>query len=233
VRKKLLHVEDDPTLQLLVQEALPDFDVSSAATLADARQYLPNLGIYSCLLLDLDLPDGSGIDLLSEVNFDPGTAKLPILIVSSSSVVQKKVMAFQLGAEDYIVKPFDALELRARVTAKVERFRKEAQASAKIAVADIVIDTDRLKVFRNNNGSTLELDLTPIELKLLRCLSSHMERVYTREELIEVAWGSTHISDRTVDSHLAHLRKKLQDSQLRIEAVKGIGYRAHIHSLSS
>lgn len=225
MKKRVLCIEDDPTMQTLVEVALPDFDVLAADTLKAAREALSR-GDFCALVVDIQLPDGDGLRFLTELNQNEKWRKVPVLVLSDHSDISKKVMAFSFGAEDFIGKPFDPVELNARLSAKVRKFQQDKEDSSSRKVGDLLIDFDRQKVFRIQQGQEKDVGLTGIELKILSLLTKRLEQVYSREQIMNQVWGETFITDRTVDSHVAHLRQKIADSKVAVDTVKNFGYRA-------
>lgn len=179
------------------------------------------------ILLDLRLPDINGIDLCRQLRAEG--RRLPILMLTARDEALDKVLGLELGADDYVVKPFDLRELIARIRALLRRAYGElAQAarSEKIAFGEVEVDLEQLRVTRRGQP----VFLTPTEFRLLRYLASHPNRPFSREALIEAVWGyAAGIgSSRTVDVHIRHLREKLEDDPAEprwIVTVRGVGYR--------
>lgn len=227
MRPKVLCIEDDLTIQALVAASLPDYDVITARTLKDATAAMGQ-NQFSALLVDIQLPDGDGLRFIGELAHSKATKDVPALVLSNHDVISNKVMAFSLGAEDFIGKPFDPIELRARVSAKIRRRESEREVLNVRRLADIVIDLDRQKCVQIKGSQENDLGLTGLELKILLLLTRRMEQVFSRDQIIDDVWGQTHITDRTVDSHVAHLRQKLKSTQVHLETVKNIGYRVTV-----
>lgn len=227
--ERILCVEDDLTTQVLVGESLRDYNVVRAGTIFEARKQL-QVGEVAAILIDIQLPDGDGIQFLGELVRDQRYRNLPILILSSHTDVAHKVSAFSIGAEDFIAKPFDPIELNARVTAKIRKNRLEKHNHRHRQVGDVLIDFDRQKAFRISESRELDLELTGKELGILALLTKRMEQVYSRDQIMDSVWGNTAITDRTVDSHIAHLRRKLAGTAVKLETSKSFGYRAVLNS---
>jgi two-component system phosphate regulon response regulator PhoB len=224
---KILCIEDDLTYSTLVQEALADASVSIVSSLQKARHL--DTFRYSAIILDLHLPDGEGLRFLDHLKKEEKTKHIPVFVISSDSSVAQKVACFSMGAEDYIVKPFDPTEFHSRVIEKLKRFSAQKEDSAVTQTGNLLIDHLRQKVLlKDSEGSEKELFLTFIEFKILSRLCKNLERVYSRAQLIDLVWGETHISERTVDSHIAHLRKKISESTVEIEPIKNMGYSARL-----
>jgi two-component system phosphate regulon response regulator PhoB len=223
---EILVVEDNAEMKILIEGALDDYHLFFASTLKEAAQFLSKKK-YSLILLDLGLPDGDGFKLLTELTSNAENRNLPVIILSGKSETANKVMAFSIGAEDFISKPFDPIELKARVAAKIKKSQQMAEKSEIIKIADLTINIPKQKVWiSQKSGSQQEVDLTSLEFRLLITLAKSPERVYSREFLLDAVWGKAiNITDRTVDTHIGHLRKKLSGSKTKIDTVIGSGYR--------
>ncbi len=219
----ILVVEDDPDTRRLIERALgPSYSVRPAEGLAEARSALaearPDL-----VLLDIGLPDGDGMVLCSELRSDETTRSIPVIFLSSRNAVDTKVTAFGLGADDFVDKPFNAAELRARVAA---RLRRSGEKDNTVHVlGPLRIDRGRFKAHRVKDGVEHDLDLTAHELRLLVALAETPGRVLSRSQLAHVLVGDCVITERTIDTHLCNLRRKLGPLRDWIETVRGVGYR--------
>jgi DNA-binding response OmpR family regulator len=179
------------------------------------------------ILLDLRLPDISGFDVLRQLRAEG--KRQPILILTALDEQVDKVLGLELGADDYVVKPFDLRELIARIRALLRRAYgelSEVSQGERITFGQVEIDLEQLRVIRRGKP----VFLTPTEFRLLRYLASHPNRPLSRDMLIEAVWGYTGDigSDRTVDVHIRHLREKLEDYPANprwIVTVWGIGYK--------
>lgn len=229
MRFRILSIDDDPTVQTLLKESLREHFVISAYNLKEALMELPKTS-FDAIILDIELPDGDGLRFYTEISQNEKYSQIPTLFLSGHNEISNKLMAFTLGADDFLSKPFDPLELNARIISKIKKHIQIVEDKKIQKIGDIEIDFDRQKAFQNKNGKQFDLSLTTIELKILACLSRRLEQVYTREQIISLAWGETHISDRTVDSHIAHLRTKVKNSEVQIDTVKSFGYRAILKS---
>ncbi len=232
MKDKVLCLEDDLTIQTLVEASLPDFDVVSVKTIKEAEKILAT-SAFCALLIDIQLPDGDGLRFLASLSQKDGTKKIPVLILSDHAAIANKVMAFSFGAEDFIAKPFDPLELNARVSAKVRRSQGEKQGDRHRKLGDLLLDFDRQLATRQDVKNLQEenLNLTSIELKILSLLTRRLEQVFSRDQIMSHVWGETFISDRTVDSHIAHLRQKIAKTQVQVETAKNFGYRAVLNTM--
>jgi DNA-binding response OmpR family regulator len=226
--ERVLIVEDERAVARGLQYGLErdGFAVIWAATGADAlaltRQHEPHL-----ILLDLRLPDISGFDVCRQLRAEG--QKQPILMLTALDEPVDKILGLELGADDYVVKPYDLRELIARVRALLRRAYGELSESSlgeRITFGDVVIDLEGLLVTREGEA----VNLTPTEFRLLRYLASRPNRPVSREDLIEAVWGYTTSigSDRTVDVHIRHLREKLEPHPADprwLLTVRGVGYK--------
>lgn len=225
--KNILYIEDSPELFLMVREALKPHQVTQATTLRQAELALQQK-VFDLILLDLGLPDGDGLHYLAEKYSDQSKNlhKTPLFVISGKNEVSSKVMAFAMGVDDYISKPFHHAELKARVEAKLRKSSAQIVDQEVLQLGNIKMDLARQRVLVVHHNQEEELPLTRLQFKLLTKLMKTPERVFSRNQLIESVWGdSTNITDRTVDTHIAHLRKKIAEASVRIETVTGEGYR--------
>lgn len=226
MKKKILCIEDDLTIQTLVEASLRDYEVISVNTLMEADVLLKSRNDFSALLIDIQLPDGDGLRFLTQITNNDKYKNVPTMILSHHADISNKVMAFSFGADDFIGKPFDPIELHARVSAKVRKRDNETENVQTKKIGDLLIDFNRQKAFHFHKGKETDLNLTSIELKILSLLTKRLEHVYSRDQIMDQVWGQTNISDRTVDSHVAHLRQKIEVTTASIETSKNFGYRA-------
>jgi len=179
------------------------------------------------ILLDIRLPDISGFDICRQLRAEGG--RMPILMLTARDEAINKVLGLELGADDYVVKPYDLRELIARIRALLRRAYGELSQAAqgeRILFGNIEIDLEKLSVSRAGKP----IFLTPTEFRLLRYLAENSRRPVSRAALIEAVWGyaSDVGSDRTVDVHIRHLREKLEDDPANpqwIATVRGVGYK--------
>lgn len=224
MKPKVLCVEDDPTMQTLIAGSLRDYSVVMSTNLTDARQKLESEN-FDALILDILLPDGDGLQFWSRLAIEPNFKDLPVLFLTGKNETSSKVQAFSAGAEDFITKPFDPLELQARLGRRLKAKASSKEGETLRHVGNLEIDLTRQTASLMVNGKPRDLALTAIELKILVLFSKSMDHVYSRAEMLEQVWGTAHVSDRTVDSHIAHLRAKIADSSVEIQTVKNLGYR--------
>ena len=227
---KLLLVEDNRELsswltKLLVQSG---YAVEQAFTGEEASQFLLTQS-YNAILLDLMLPGIDGYQVCREVR-----AKLqtPIIMLSAKGEVFDKVLGLEMGADDYMEKPFDSKELVARVKAVLRRYKPQTQMAEESS--DKMVTYSDLEINMTNYSVTYmgnRVDMPPKELELLYFLASSPNHVFTREQLLDQIWGYEYIGDtRTVDVHIKRLREKIKDHEnWRIATIWGIGYKFEAH----
>ncbi len=227
-QKKILIVEDEGAIRDILSYALrkEGFAVVEAATGQDGLSQLDR-SKPELVLLDLMLPDMSGFDLCRKLS---ANLKIPVIMITAKSDMMDKVLGMELGADDYITKPFDIREVVARVRAIFRRIEQISESLESQSFDVITLDS-RIEIRKSerevlNNGQ--RAGLTNKEYDLLLFLASHHRRVFTRTELLDKVWGFDFAGDtRTVDIHVQRIRKKLDNAQGAsvIETVFGVGYK--------
>ena len=222
--QKILIIEDEPDIRKTLEYNISreGYDVVSAPSLSEGRNHL-NSGSFSLILLDLMLPDGSGLDLCREIKSDKEKVATPIIILTAKDDEVDKVVGFELGADDYVTKPFSVRELILRIKAVLKRGeRKQENLEVQRQFGDLVIDVDSHEVFVDNEPITL----TALEFKLLRQLVDRRGRVQSRDQLLSDVWGySADVTTRTVDTHIKRLREKLGVMGKYVQTIRGVGYK--------
>ena len=222
---RLLLLEDDPAIARTVAYALErdGLLVTHSLLVHDARQQLQRAR-FDLLVLDVGLPDGSGLDLLRDVRNAARTASLPVLMLSAHGEEIDRVLGLELGADDYLTKPFSPRELAARVKALLRRAGNGA-SSASAAVAPLFHDDEAGQRISLRGQPLL---LTRREYRLLSCLLRGAGRIHSRDALLAAAWGDdSESTDRTVDTHIKTLRAKLREvdpGREYISTHRGMGY---------
>lgn len=224
MEKNILIVEDSQICQTIAKDSLASLGkISIVESCAEAKKIsLSNK--FDLLIIDLFLPDGNGIELLSELKLLPTCHFAHSIVVSGEDEISRKVAAFSLGADDYLVKPYIKLELKARA----ERLfsRNEDDFIFSDSVSKIRLNSLSYKAFVDEQGSWKDLNLTPHEFKVLNILIRNPDRIYSRNKLIDLVWGEdTCISVRTVDTHISMLRKKLGSLSQTLSCIRGEGYK--------
>jgi two-component system phosphate regulon response regulator PhoB len=169
------------------------------------------------------LPDGSGLDLCRELKQDKSLSSMPVIILTAKDDEVDKVVGFELGADDYVTKPFSVRELILRVKAVLKRGeRKSDNMEVQRQFGELKIDVDSHEVFVNDD----QVSLTALEFKLLRQLVDRRGRVQSRDQLLSDVWGySSDVTTRTVDTHIKRLREKLGDMGKYVQTIRGVGYK--------
>ena len=192
------------------------------SSLSEGREKLESAS-FSLLLLDLMLPDGSGLDLCRELKQDKSLSSMPVIILTAKDDEVDKVVGFELGADDYVTKPFSVRELILRVKAVLKRGeRKSDNMEVQRQFGELKIDVDSHEVFVNDE----QVSLTALEFKLLRQLVDRRGRVQSRDQLLSDVWGySSDVTTRTVDTHIKRLREKLGGMGKYVQTIRGVGYK--------
>lgn len=224
---KILLLEDSEDSQLLVKQALKtiDAELRVVQTLKEAYETIPPAADpgFALFILDLHLPDGCSIEFLETIQRHPVARHQPVILLTAETDLDTKVRAFQRGADDYLLKPVNPLELRARIEAKL---RKHARASTALQRGALSLDPATLQAMNLIDGRSQKLDLTAKEFKILYLLMQNEDQALRRAEIVKAAWGEgMHLAARTVDSHICALRKKLGAAAGFIQSVPGMGYR--------
>ncbi|MCX6925244.1 MAG: response regulator [Verrucomicrobia bacterium] len=222
MRPKILVVDDEPEVVELIAFNLKQagFDVIAATdgaqALIKARAVPLNL-----IVLDLMLPEIDGLEVCKMLQRDPATARIPIIMLTARATEIDRVLGLELGAEDYITKPFSPRELVLRVQKVLKRGRPEEEQPETIKFGDLLIDPPRHLVKWRDKP----VDLTITEFKLLAILAQRRGRVQSREQLLRDVWEYNSLTDtRTVDTHMRRLRDKLGPAARHLHTVRGIGY---------
>lgn len=223
MKSKILLVDDEPdALEVLgfkLKEAgfTPLFAKDGARALAAARDERPDL-----IVLDLMLPEVDGLEVCKILRRDNTTANIPILMLTARAAEMDRVLGLELGADDYVTKPFSPRELILRIKKLLARVKAADEAISHLRFGELDIDGPRHHVAVEGK----EIVLTATEFKLLELLARRRGRVQTRERLLQDVWGYENpIDSRTVDTHMRRLREKLGEAARFLETIRGVGYR--------
>jgi two-component system, OmpR family, catabolic regulation response regulator CreB len=222
----VLLLEDDPAVAETVVYALQreGMQVTHCLLVRDAREQITKRS-FDVLIFDIGLPDGNGLALCQELRHSSRSETMPILILSSRSDEIDRVLGLELGADDYLPKPFGLRELVARVKALQRRHRGANLQAAHAKVAAFVHDATAQRIALHNHW----LDLTRLEYKLLACLLARCGHICSRDDLLQAVWGKdVESNDRTVDTHIKTLRNKLRGVDTHTDWIsthRGMGYR--------
>ncbi len=218
--KKILLVEDEEDMVEIITYTLKEnaFEVESVGTLSKMWEALESKN-FDLILLDIGLPDGSGMEALKSIK--TRSVDIPVIMVTARRSDMDKVLGLELGADDYVTKPFNSYELLARIKAVLRRVHRNAPSGGKLKVGGKILDLDSYTAV-DENGRVIEF--ANKELELFKLLLSHPTKVFTREEILDRIWGEDFFGEfRTVDVHVSKLRSKLGDNV--IKTVRGVGYK--------
>lgn len=220
----IFYVEDDSSIREIVLYTLQSMGFK-AQGYPDGHSFFKALETTtpSLIMLDVMLPDLDGVEILKRLKRQPKTSELPVIMATARGAEIEKIQALDLGADDYLAKPFSMMEMVARVKAVLRRYKKEAP---KLLVADTLVLDETSHVVKNGDKV---IDLTYKEYELLALLLKHQGRVYSREQILDLVWGHNYDGEsRTVDVHIRTLRSKLGDCASLIKTVRGVGYKLDI-----
>jgi DNA-binding response OmpR family regulator len=223
VKPKILVVDDEPEAVELVDFNLKQagFEVLTAADGAEALKKAHS-AVPSLIVLDLMLPEIDGLEVCKMLRRDPATASIPIVMLTAKAAEIDRILGLELGADDYITKPFSPRELVLRIKRILLRGRAVEEGGERCKVGDLLLDSSRHLVSWRGKP----IDLTATEFKLLIVLAQRRGRVQSREQLLRDVWEYNSLIDtRTVDTHMRRLREKLGPASKYLETVRGVGYR--------
>jgi DNA-binding response OmpR family regulator len=224
----VLLVEDSSEVTLAISSILKGIcHISCASNLAEAK-VASGSKKFDLVLIDLNLPDGSGFNLISALGELNQRKPVPFLFISGDVSTETQIAGFSMGAEDYITKPFNPFILRARVLNCLRRLQHGD--SDEITLGNLVICQREFRAFSKlETGNRKGIDLTTLEFRLLSVFGDHVGDALNRQRLIDLAWGTnTNVIDRVVDQHIFSLRKKLKDTGVEIRSLYGYGYRLEV-----
>ena len=220
----ILVIEDEPDIRRTLEYniAREGFNVLTASSISEAEEAIKSHPI-NLVLLDLMLPDGSGLELCKKINSNPKTEYVPVLILTAKDDEVDKVVGFELGADDYVTKPFSVRELILRIKAVLKRGQVKKEIVEVVRqFGDLKIDIESHEVYVDNN----QIVLTALEFKLLNQLVDTRGRVQSRDHLLAEVWGySSEVTTRTVDTHIKRLRNKLGTMGKYVQTIRGVGYK--------
>lgn len=223
--QRLLLIDDDQRLTGMVGEYLrrQGFDVDTASSLAQGREYLERAS-YDALLLDLMLPDGDGLDLTRALRSEPRTRRLPLLMLTARGEPLDRIVGLEIGADDYLPKPFEPRELLARIKALLRRAAPEPQADDILRFGRLEIDLGA----RQARLAGVPCDLTSHQFDLLTVLAQSPGRVLSRDQIMDALKGHPlEAFDRSIDVHISRIRAVIEDdpkNPRRVLTVRGAGY---------
>jgi DNA-binding response OmpR family regulator len=220
-------VDDDRDILELVSVHVTRAGMKARA-FADAEGFYAFLrqGTPDIVILDLMLPDADGIEICKFLRRDDRFSGLPVIMLTARADEVDRILGLEIGADDYITKPFSPKELVSRVKAVLRRSRPGEQPTQKLSVGDLLtVDLQRHKV----TVEARPVELTPVEFRILQLLASRQGWVFSRDSILDFLWGHDKtVSDRTVDVHIRHLREKLGPASGLIKNVRGTGYKLDV-----
>ncbi len=222
MRKTIAIVDDEEDIVELISYNLKreGFDVrgfyDGESFISSLKSFYPDL-----VILDLLLPGMDGFEVCRYIRRDERFSRIPIIMLSVKDSEVDKVVGLELGADDYLTKPFSTRELIARVKAVLRRYGMGEVKASLIKRDSLLVDLETMEVMLNGR----KVELTPIEFKLLVVFLQNPGRVFTREDLLEKLWGGKFVVDRTVDVHINNLRRKLGEAGKAIKSLRGVGYK--------
>ena len=221
----ILVIEDEPDIRRNLEYNLgrEGFKASSVGSLDEANEKLKSKK-FDLILLDLMLPDGSGLDLCKKIKSNSETEAIPVIILTAKDDEVDKVVGFELGADDYVTKPFSVRELILRVKAILKRSDTKTKEVVEVErqFGDLKIDVDSHEVHVDSQL----IELTALEFRLLKELVDKRGRVQSRDQLLSEVWGyNAEVTTRTVDTHIKRLREKLGSMGKYVQTIRGVGYK--------
>lgn len=223
--KLILIVDDEPDLVVTLDYNLrkEGYETRTAATGAQALEAALQSPLPDLVLLDLMLPDMSGNQICRQLRSDPKTQHIPVVMLTAKGEEIDRVVGFEMGADDYVIKPFSVRELVLRLQAVLRRTDVQDPATSEsIVFGDLLVDPGSHRVQVGGQ----DVSLTALEFRLLHCFVSRKGRVQTRDVLLSEVWGiDAEQTTRTVDTHVKRLREKLGSAGAYIETLRGVGYR--------
>ena len=220
----ILVVEDEDAIRAMLVMVLEQANFATfAASDAQEAQKILTEGLPDLILLDWMLPGISGVEWARRLKKEPMYRDIPIILLTARGEEEDKVRGLEIGADDYMTKPFSPKELVARIRAVLRRSGK-LQGSTAIVLGDLVLDTEQHRLSIGQQ----QLEVSPTEFRLIHFFMTHPDKVYSRSQLLDQVWGrSVYIEERTIDVHIRRLRKILAEHNREelVQTVRGFGYR--------
>lgn len=230
MKKHILIVDDEVAIRAMLRMALETehFQVSEASSAHHAEKILETASI-DLILLDWMMPGVSGIDFATKLRRRSDADTIGIIMLTAKDAEEDLIRGLEVGADDYVSKPFSTRELLSRISAVIRRLQATASSDESITVGRITITPEQYRIEIDQH----EVNCSPTEFRLLYFLLTHLNRVFTREQLLDNVWGEqVYVEDRTVDVHVRRLRKVLEEYECDsyIKTVRGAGYCSSIPS---
>jgi len=227
IMSKILIVEDDKTIALGIEYSLKQegFQTEVAHDKSSAEKILQT-SEFNLVLLDVSLPDGNGFDLCRTIREQGDT---PVIFLTVRDEEVNVVMGLDIGADDYVTKPFRVRELISRIKSVLRRYEQQPPQKTEIRLGEVLIDTAQARVFKQRK----EIILTALEYRLLLTLANHAGQVLSRKQILEHIWdvAGDFVNDNTLTVYIKRLREKIEDDPHRpklIQTVRGLGYKAGV-----
>lgn len=220
----ILLIEDSKEIFYMVNQSINSFaNITWSETIEDAQAQVLKKK-FDLIIIDIGLPDGNGLNLCT--NLQSRFSKIPIFILTGEHDLAQKIMSFSAGADDYITKPFEILELRARISAKLNKIEQASESLEILKWKELMINCNRYEVTVFDDKTPKNAELTALEFKILLFFARRTENVLTRDAILDGIWGeNTFVNHRTVDTHISKLRKKLHTASDTIKSIHGKGYK--------
>lgn len=222
----ILVIEDSPEYQLLVSRALSQHKL----IVVDHPDMVMNAleaNSIELIILDITLPSRDGFSVLQEIQSHALYEEIPVICLTGKDQISDKVTAFSLGADDYVQKPFNPIELKARVESRLIKRTRNLSKNLELGEVQIDFNSHRVTV----DGGLKEVSLTQTEFKILSYMGKHPDQVFSREQLLVSIWGDDGaVFDRAVDVHVCSLRKKLAPYGVQFKSVAGVGYKIGLNA---
>ena len=242
VRNRLVVIEDETPQQLIVNKALSsDYDLKFLSTHKEALEWISSHEAPNCILMDVMLDEADGFELCALMKTYSHLRHVPFIFLTSKSEVSSKILGFSLGANDYLVKPCDPIELRTRVQARISEAKSQKHEPAvpisnqTFGLVQFDLHSQRVVIGGYDHKEIpYEIRLTPLEFKMFLYLAKKEGEPVPRAELLEEVWGKDHhVIARTIDTFVAGLRKKLGPFKHIVKSVHGVGYKFNPVSATS
>lgn len=221
----ILILEDSIETQILLRSALQSaYKLVFASSLKEAEEKLFKHN-FDLMLLDIFLPDGDGFQFCEKIKSQEETENIPFMFLTIDDKLDDKLRGFKLGADDYIVKPFEPLELAARIQARLNVAKKTFSLGGKVRKGNLRFDLGMQRVYLVESKTAVDLNLTPIEFKILCLLARNDRQSFSRSELLKEIWQcNVHVVPENIYTHISSLRKKLGDYSHYLKCRPNVGY---------
>jgi len=223
----------DPSVEVqnqLTKEKDAELELHFAASASEARQFLGR-SVVDLIVMELDLPDGSGFSLCQEIKGNEILSAIPIVFLTARVQLTDRIEGFKAGADDYVIKPFDSLELILRIDARLRKSQLGTHPESSIQLGNLTLSVPYQKAAVKEAGIERDLKLTPTEFRLLYFFIKNEGAILTREQLLSTVWnGDVQVLTRTIDKHISTLKKKLGSQANSIQSIHSRGYRFSLFS---